>query len=75
MNLTVPFLGLLLSIAHSLEITEDEFNNLTSQLRKVSQELQEYKVKFRDIRQKLIKAVVLKGRVVTLSSQYRILWL
>ena len=56
MNLiTVPFLGLLLSTAHSLEINEDDFNKVTSQLRQVSQELQEYKVKFGDIKSKLIK--------------------
>ena len=56
MNLiTVPFLGFLLSTAYSLEINEDNFNKVTSQLRQVSQELQEYKVKFGDVKQKLIK--------------------
>ena len=56
MNLiTVPFLGFLLSTAYSLEINEDNFNKVTSQLRQVSQELQEYKVKFGDVKQKLVK--------------------
>ena len=56
MNLmNVPFLGLLLSTAHSLEINEDDSNKVTSQLRQVSQELQEYKVKLGDVKQKLIK--------------------
>ena len=56
MNLiNVPFLGLLLSTTHSLEINEDDSNKVTSQLRQVSQELQEYKVKFGDVKQTLIK--------------------
>ena len=51
MNLiTLPFLGLLLSTTHSLEINKDDSNKVTSQLRQVSQELQEYKVKFGDVK-------------------------
>ena len=44
--------GLMLNNAHSLEINEDDFNRVTNELRHISQQLQDYKVKFGNLKAK-----------------------
>ena len=51
----ILFLGLLLNTANTLKINEDDFNKVTNQLQHLSQELQEYKVNFGSLKQKLSK--------------------